>query len=219
VEITKDDVAARPKVNKALKILVASFDGLLYVSTMTSFLTPSFPCFGKRLKRQRLAVGMKQQALASALNVTQTTVSRWEGGVQVPDAGLQYRAMDWLVASRAEDAALKRLVEGSSHCVHLVDEASHKCLAYSPSRARDWNASSRGLLGVSLWQFATDEIRRAECELEDHGWWEEIAPTPRRVVTSEAIYAELKISAGGMLWERMYLSDGRPVRLVTGLHY
>lgn len=199
------------------KILIARFRFFLYTTCMTSLLTASFPCFGKRLKRQRLAVGMKQQALAFALNVTQTTVSRWESGVQVPDAELQYQAMDWLIASPAEDAALKRLVESSSECVHLVEEASHMCLAYSPGRARDWNASRRGLLGVSLWQFATDEIRKAECELDGHGWWDEITPAPKRVVTSEAIYSELKISAGGMLWERMYLSDGRPVRLVTGL--
>ena len=159
---------------------------------------------------------MKQQALATTLDVNQTTVSRWESGAQTPDSELQHRTMLCLASTPSDDAALKRLVECASHCVHLVDEASHVCLAYSQSRAKDWNATSRGLLGVSLWQFATEEIRRAESELEGHGWWDNVAPAPQCVVTSEAIFAELRISAGSMLWERLYLADGRPVRLVTG---
>ena len=177
---------------------------------------PDFPAFGRRLKRQRVAIGLKQDALAMALGVAQTTVSRWESGAQVPDPDLQHQALRFVASTPGEDAALKRLVEGASQPVHLVDEARHTCLAYSNARAKDWNATRRGLLGISLWRFATEEIRRAEAELEVSGWWDELTPAPRRVVTSEAIYDELRISAGGMLWERLYLTDGTPVRLVTG---
>ena len=184
---------------------------------MNDLLNPLFPAFAKRLKRQRIASGIKQEVLAHALAVNQTTVSRWENGIQTPDADMQRQAFECLSAKCTDDAALRRLVEGASFCVHLVDEASHECLAYSKSRAKDWNSTDRGMVGVSLWRFATEEIRRAETELEAKGWWDEEHPQPQFLVTSEAIYPELKISAGGMLWERMYLADGRPARLVTGL--
>lgn len=183
---------------------------------MTRLSAPTFPSFGKRLKRQRAALGLKQEALAVALGVSQTTVSRWESGAQVPEHEMQQRALRELGASRADDAAIKRLIEGADFAVHLVDEASHECLAYSKTRARDWNVSMRSLIGVSLWQFATEEIQQAEAELDGKGWWDDIAPAPQRLITSGAIYPELRISAGGMIWERMYLADGRPVRLTTG---
>ncbi|MBV6656306.1 MAG: helix-turn-helix transcriptional regulator [Devosiaceae bacterium] len=176
-----------------------------------------FPTFGKRLKRLRVASGFKQDALAAALGVNQATVSRWEQGAQVPDGAVQHRAFACLGARRGDDAALKRLVETTSDCVHLVDEASHVCLAYSKARAADWRSTDRELLGTSLWRFATDEIRAAEAQLEAEGWWDEPMPAPKYLKTSQADFAELTINEGWMLWERLYLADGTPARLVTGL--
>ncbi len=117
---------------------------------------------------------------------------------------------------REDDAALKRLVVHSAECLHLVEEISHRCLAYSAARARDWKTSQSALLGVSLWQFATDEIRSAEADLEQDGWWDLHSPTPKSFVTSEAVHNRIRISAGQITWERLYLSDGTPVRLVSG---
>ncbi len=179
--------------------------------------TRPLPSFARRLKRQRIAVGMKQDALAHLLGLNQATVSRWENGSQVPDGALQQKALKYVAAGKTDDAALKRLVETSSQAVHLVDDADHSCLAYSKRRARDWGASDRQMLGVSLWRFATEEIRQAEEALAAHGWWDEALPAPRRVFTSEAVYPELRISPGGMLWERICLADGTPARLVTGI--
>ena len=49
-----------------------------------------YPAFGKRLKRLRRSVGLKQTALADMLEVDQTTISRWENGTQTPSADLQH---------------------------------------------------------------------------------------------------------------------------------
>ncbi|MBO6676200.1 MAG: helix-turn-helix transcriptional regulator [Rhizobiales bacterium] len=162
-------------------------------------------------------MGLKQEALATALDVSQTSISRWESGAHVPETQIQHDALACLASARTNDAALKRLVESASLCVHLVDEASHVCLAYSKRRAKDWNSTDRGLLGMSLWRFATEEIRLAESQLEDHGWWNDVVPMPKTVMTSEAVFPEIKISEGGMLWERIYLADGTPARLVTAI--
>lgn len=175
-----------------------------------------FPAFGSRLKRLRRATGLKQAALAQMLRVDQATVSRWENCLQTPSAEQQTEVFTALSNQRAEDAALKRLVDTSRQCLHLVDEASHECLAYSSSRAKDWSASQRSLLGVSLWQFATDEIRQAESELAAEGWWDVQTPEPKAFVTSRAVHDRITISAGQIVWERLYLSDGTPVRLVSG---
>lgn len=175
------------------------------------------PLFGKRLRRTRRAMGVKQLALAQIMNVDQATVSRWEAGRQAPHPDLQRQALQALVSARTEDAALKRLVESSVAPVHLIDDATHICLAYSSARARDWGASRSELQGVSLWRFATDEIREAERALGASDWWTDAMPAPKRFRTSGADYDKIRITPGPMMWERLYLSDGTPVRLVTGL--
>lgn len=174
------------------------------------------PAFGHRLRRLRRALGMKQSALADAAKVDQATVSRWERGAHVPDRSVQDSVLETLSARRADDSALRRLVETSTDAVHLVEEASHICLAYSKSRAMEWRRRPDSLLGTSLWRFATDEIRQAEFELTDEGWWDAYLPPPKIFRTSAAIHDEITIQAGAILWERLYLADGTPVRLVSG---
>lgn len=178
-------------------------------------LTP-LPVFGARLKRVRTAVRLKQHGLADLLGVDQTTISRWESGRQTPETDVQARVFQTLLPYRSEDSALRRLVETSPECVHLVDEATHVCLAYSASRARDWKVGQRDMLGISLWQFATEEIQKAEQELEASDWWSAVSPHPKLFVTSQADDVGIRISAGQILWERVYLADGTPARLVTG---
>lgn len=178
--------------------------------------TRGYPGFGKRLKRLRRSVGYKQAYLAELLEVDQATISRWERGGQTPLPDTQQAVFAALGPRRSDDNALRRLVLNSSDCLHLVEEASHKCLAYSASRARDWKTSQNALLGVSLWQFATEEIQKAEAELEVEGWWDKHTPAPKAFQTSEAIHDRIRISAGEIFWERLYLSDGTPVRLVSG---
>lgn len=163
----------------------------------------------------RRAASWKQSALAEALGVNQTTVSRWERGQQTPSAAMQTRVWRVLNAPRASDAALRRLIETSAAPVHLVEESSHICLAYSQARARDWDVSAHALLGRSLWPYATDEIRQAEAKLTEAGWWSLHMPA-ERVFQTSARQDVIRISAGMIRWERLYLSDGTPVRLVTG---
>lgn len=161
-------------------------------------------------------MGVKQFALAQELDVDQTTVSRWEAGHQTPSTEMQQRALNSLSRSRSDDTGLRRLVENAANYVHLVDDVTHVCLAYSRPRAQDWQTSQDALVGVSLWQFATDEIRQAEADLANGDWWSARMPVPHRFQTSRRVHDEITISAGGILWERLYLSDGTPVRLVTG---
>ena len=109
--------------------------------------TRGYPGFGKRLKRLRQSVGYKQAYLAELLEVDQATVSRWERGGQTPPPDTQQAVFATLSPKRSDDNALRRLVMNSSDCLHLVEEASHKCLAYSASRARDWKTSQNALFG------------------------------------------------------------------------
>ena len=76
--------------------------------------------------------------------------------------------------------------------------------------------SQNDLVGVSLWQFATDEIRQAENELRNSDWWDAHVPSPKIFQTSKAVHEKIIIRAGPIMWERLYLSDGTPVRLVSG---
>ena len=113
------------------------------------------PGFAYRLKRARRAAQMKQADLAMRMGVDQTTVSRWESGAQQPDSALQQQILSLFAIPASNDFALKRLVQSSHDSVHLVDEASHICLAYSDKRALEWKTTPSALLGVSLWHEST----------------------------------------------------------------
>ncbi len=176
-----------------------------------------FPSFGLRLRRQRRALGLKQSAFAHEMGVNQTTISRWESNENVPNVDTQQEAFGILTQSKTNDMALRRLVESSSDCVHLIEDVSHICLAYSEKRARDWLTSQNAMLGVSLWQFATDEIRQAESELTESDWWEVQTPRAKQFCTAEAYFDDIKINACAIQWERLYLADGTPVRLVKSI--
>lgn len=175
------------------------------------------PFFGSRLRKARRAQGIKQAAIADLLGIDQATVSRWEAGIQVPSSEMQEAAFRLLGRRATSDEALRRLVESSASPVHLIEEASHVCLAYSPVRAREWRVSCRALLGRSLWRFATDDIQREEEALADAGWWDRQWPEARQFKIAPREFDAITITAGDVLWERLYLADGTPVRLVTGL--
>lgn len=176
----------------------------------------ALPAFGRRIKTLRRARLVKQSALAAAVGVEQSTVSRWESGAQTPDKELQEHVLSVLVVTcPTKDSALRRLVETSKLAMHLIDDASHICLAYSAKRGREWRRDPEALSGKPLWRFATDEIRRAELDMADSGWWDSHAPEPVNLSTSDHTNPEMSIKAGVLTYERLYLSDGTPVRLCT----
>lgn len=171
---------------------------------------------GLRLRRLRRLRGIKQSAMAEMAGVTQATVSRWEKGALRPDPHVVETVLRHLARSRpgSGDAALRRLVESSRAPVHLVTDVDHRLLAASPARVREWNRDCAGLLGTSLWRFATPGIQQAEQGLAQCGWWEEECADPVEVRTGPGT-AGLTIRAGLMVWERIYLADGTPARLCT----
>ncbi|MDT8758784.1 helix-turn-helix domain-containing protein [Sphingomonas psychrotolerans] len=171
---------------------------------------------GQALRRFRRLNGVKQGDIAERLSVSQGSVSRWESGAQVPDAGHRDRIAEIVAASAtsAGDAAIKRLVSTSSLPVHLVCDATHRLLAASPARAASWNVDVASYLGSSLWRFASDEIMAAEEGLAAIGWFER--PCQRlRFATAGNASDEIPVAPGIMQWETIPLSDGRVGRLTT----
>jgi len=160
---------------------------------------------------------MKQAHAAELLGVTQPTISRIERGELKPVGILRIRLMD-LVSARihpARDAALRRLVEGSASPVHLVCDVTHRLLAASRQREREWCRAAAELHGRPLWRFASDAIRAAEERLSSLGWGEHGGTHALTFTTGANGSNELRIVPGIQIWERMLLSDGSPARLVT----
>lgn len=176
------------------------------------------PHIGPALKRVRLLRGMKQSHVAELAGVTQATVSRWEHGTHQPDPAQAARLLDLLEArlDGASDRALRRLVETSAVPVHLVCDVSHRLLAASPGRAGEWGRSAAEMLGHGMYVFATDQIREAEGQLPDLGWFEPLGP-PVITWTAANDSPIIRIKPGYLLWERLRLSDGSVARLCTTL--
>lgn len=173
------------------------------------------PGFGARLRRLRRAFNLKQAYVAQLAGVTQATVSRWESGSITPDPSHAHSILQSLGPEHTEDSALKRLVESSSLVVHLVTDVDHVLLAASKAREAEWGLPVASVLGKSVWKAASPAIHAAEINLESTGWWACAQPTPVEVELDAYHGGFLPIAPGRMLWERLWLSDGRPARLCT----
>jgi transcriptional regulator with XRE-family HTH domain len=169
---------------------------------------------GRSLRLWRALRRVKQAHAAELLRVSQAMVSRWEAGTLVPDAEEQARLRQLMSArlDSAADHALARLVTDSSTSAHLVCDLTHRLLAASRGRSRDWDFRTPELLGVSLWRFATPEIQAAEAALTEDGWFE---PEPPAVELDTGANGSpvVPIRQGRMRWTRLQLSDGAFVRL------
>ncbi len=176
------------------------------------------PALAFTLKRLRLLRGMKQDHLADLLGVTQSTVSRWERGdlAWSDDHAEQARILLGTPAP-GNDAMLRRLVESSTLEVHLICDLSHRLLAASPARQARWRVSPDDLHGTPLLRFASAEILVAEAELPALGWHDGALAT-LTIQTGANSSDDVPIRPGTLLWERSWLSDGSPVRLVTTVH-
>ncbi len=174
--------------------------------------------YGRALKRWRRLRGVKQSHAAEFFGVTQATLSRWERGQhRLPDPA-QHKLERLLTAplDSAADAGLRRLVEGSTLATHLVCDLTHRLLAASPARLAEWSADMAELRGRSLWRFATEEIRAAEAQLGDLGWYDDGA-AEFRLWTGANHDPVVAIQPGVLLWERLQLSDGTLARLATSV--
>ncbi|MDU9394024.1 helix-turn-helix transcriptional regulator [Pseudomonas sp. zfem002] len=181
---------------------------------------PLRPCaLGPLLKRWRLLHRVKQSHAAEMFKVSQSTISRWESGVQ--EAEPEQRAhIEMLLRARldsAADQALARLVNTSAQPVHLVCDLSHRLLACSPSRAAQFSVPVGQLLGRSLWPFVTEQIAAQEARLDSLGWRAGLAPPALEFATGANASLLVPIQHSQCRWTRLTLSDGSMARMVETL--
>ncbi|WP_299812178.1 helix-turn-helix transcriptional regulator [uncultured Roseibium sp.] len=170
---------------------------------------------GASLRRWRVLNRIKQEALACDLGVSQSRISRWESGLAQPN-GVERAKITRLLRARpqtAADRALLDLVTLASEPVHLVCDLTHRLLAISPARAREWHLPVAQFMNRPLWRFASDGIRAMEFKLVDYGWFE---PMSADIVyeTERASFPEMTIPESRIRISRLPLSDGSFARLV-----
>lgn len=173
---------------------------------------------GRSLRSWRALRRIKQQAAAQWLGVSQSTLSRWENGLAAPDDD-EARRLRQLLSARLDSAAdhmLARLVAQSAQPVHLICDLTHRLLAASPARERQFHVPASLLLGRPLWRYASEQIMQAESRLAELGWYE-AAPPEVAFTTGRRDSDALTIEPCHMRWVRMQLSDGAHVRLVESV--
>ncbi|MEO9528847.1 helix-turn-helix domain-containing protein [Roseibium sp.] len=170
---------------------------------------------GPSLRRWRMLNRVKQDVLAHELGVSQTRVSRWESGQATPE-GQHLLEITRMLRARPEtaaDRALVDLVAGSGAPVHLVCDLTHRLLAISPARTREWRAPVSEFLNRPLWRFASEGIRSAEASLAERGWYEPDGPDIL-FQTERADFPEMTIPESRIRISRLPLADGSFARLV-----
>lgn len=174
---------------------------------------------GAALRRWRLLNRIKQTHAAELFGVAQSTISRWESGAQEMEPAERAQVERRLSArlDAAADRALARLVDAGPSPMHLVCDLSHALLACSPPRAAEFGAPLSGLMGRSLWRYATPEIQRMEAALEAMGWRETQAPPAIEFRTGANRSDEVPIRQSACRWTRIVLADGSAARLVETL--
>lgn len=182
------------------------------MSSTTAVLPASI---GPSLRRWRVLNRVKQDALAHDLGVSQSRISRWESGLTEPRGSDLARILSLLRAHpvSASDRALLHLVSSSREPVHLVCDLTHRLLAVSPARARDWHKPIADLMFRPLWRYASEGIREAEKNLEENGWYEPLGPDIC-FETEHAHFPEMTIPKSRIRISRLPLSDGSYARLV-----
>ena len=170
------------------------------------------------LRKARRAKAIKQEWLADQLNVSQSTVSKWENGTLSPDPQQIAKIFDFLaIPSRVQtDDWLFRLVRNSTCKVHLMRESDHRLLAASNSRVTEWQREYSEVEMRPLSQELPNDITLAEQHLRELDfqmkWW---CPVVLGVEGRNS--GPYCIDRGILLWEWFMLSDGKLVRLITNI--
>jgi transcriptional regulator with XRE-family HTH domain len=182
-------------------------------------MTARNPALGPALRRWRLLHRVKQAHAAELFGVAQSTISRWESGRQTIEPEEQAK-VEAVVGARLDAAAervLAALVCESPRAVHLICDLTHRLLACSALRARQFGVPESELIGRSLWPFATEALVALEGTLAGRGWYERPAPPPLECDTGHNRSQIVRIRQSRCRWTRLLLSDGAPARLVETL--
>ena len=166
---------------------------------------------GGGLRRWRILHRVKQTHAAELFGVTQSTISRWEAGVIEPEPEQRHAILEKIQArlSAPADRVLARLVAENPRGMHLICDLSHRLLAASPERMKEFSRDD--LVGQSLWPFATEEIRAVEKEIQESEFTTGAAVT---FETGRNDSTVVSILPSTCQWSWMTLSDGAAVRLV-----
>lgn len=178
-------------------------------------MTPTRHSAGAALRLWRRRRLLKQSHVAALLEIDQSTLSRWERGtVRLSDDAV---ARIWQVMEGAAlpeiDGPLRRLVEACGSALHLICDRSHRLLAASPARDRQWASRAPDLRGRSLRPYMSETLLEAEArfsELTDApaGTWPALWG-----LHDGTAHPDVPLRPGAFLWERLRLDDGSVVRL------
>ena len=173
---------------------------------------------GSALRRWRLLNRIKQTHAAELFGVAQSTISRWESGAQEMEPAERAQVERRLSArlDAAADRALARLVDAGPSPMHLVCDLSHALLACSPSRAAEFGVPLSGLMGRSLWRYATRKSSAWRRRWKP-GLARDAGPPAIEFGTGANGSDEVPIRQGACRWTRILLADGSAARLVETL--
>ncbi|MGB0683890.1 MAG: helix-turn-helix domain-containing protein [Magnetovibrionaceae bacterium] len=105
------------------------------------------------IRSYRQQQGLKQDALAYFLQVDQTTISRWERGVDTPSIAMQKRLRDLMYTG--QDSALEtalRIVRASPGRASIVLPGA-RIVDVSKSQAEHFGSSPQEMKGNFMWQY------------------------------------------------------------------
>jgi transcriptional regulator with XRE-family HTH domain len=171
--------------------------------------------------KDRTVRGIKQTHLAQIIQVSQSTVSKWESGTAMPNANQYSQIVELLGAQPGAiaDTWLARLIETSHERIHAICDITHRLLVASPARYQEWGSDRSEMFRRPLLDDAPDDIVEAERRLVQRSLSSPLdEPLLVRTAGQPAGgHRRYCVKAGLLLWERLQLADGTWVRLVTNI--
>lgn len=107
--------------------------------------------FCENLKALRRARGLSQESIAQRMYVTRQTVSKWENGLSVPDAGALIRLAEILEASISQLLGAAQQAPQTEESIAQKLEQLNLLLAQRNARSRRiWKAVAILLIGLAV---------------------------------------------------------------------
>jgi len=167
-----------------------------------------------QLRRFRRLRTIKQAALAEMLGVDQATVSRWEGGRQVPDLGIQRRLRALMQGAGSRDEVMVVHWIAAAVGDTLLIDAARIARAASAEFCHRHGVPTAAIAGRAAAPLFSEEMETLWWQVVERGFFEGEIASATVVSRQHLLSGEQRDIPGRTLWTPIHLSSGEVLQRI-----